>query len=110
MQQSNFIFGMLLIAFLVFITARGELATYLQLLKGEGSQAGSAGTSGNAVSAAGNTLNQIAGQLNNAFGSSNSIASLPGIQTGGTLFPSGNDTSTNAGASQAILDIFGGSE
>lgn len=43
MQQSNVIFGALLIAFIVYITARGELATYIQLLRGGGAQAGAAG-------------------------------------------------------------------
>lgn len=31
-NQSNVIFGMLLIAFIVFITLRGELPKYIQML------------------------------------------------------------------------------
>lgn len=36
MQQSNIIFGMILVAFIVFITVRGELQTYLTFLRGGG--------------------------------------------------------------------------
>jgi hypothetical protein len=32
MDQSNFLFGLLFLAFLVFITARGELPVYLGFL------------------------------------------------------------------------------
>lgn len=35
MQQSNFIFGVILIAFIVFITVRGELPDYISLLRGQ---------------------------------------------------------------------------
>lgn len=35
-QQSNVIFAALLIAFILFITNRGELPTYLTLLRGGG--------------------------------------------------------------------------
>jgi hypothetical protein len=38
-QQSNVIFGALLIAFIVFITLRGELPTYLTILRGGGATA-----------------------------------------------------------------------
>lgn len=34
MQQSNVIFGSLFIAFIVFITSKGELVKYISLLKG----------------------------------------------------------------------------
>lgn len=37
MSQSNFVFGALFVAFLVYITAKGELPTYLQLMTGTGS-------------------------------------------------------------------------
>jgi len=36
MDQSNAIFGALVIAYIVFITARGELQTYIQILRGGG--------------------------------------------------------------------------
>lgn len=39
MQQSNVIFGALLIAFIMFITLRGELQTYISLLRGSGTPA-----------------------------------------------------------------------
>lgn len=38
MQQSNFIFGMILIAYIVFITVRGELPIYISLLRGSGKE------------------------------------------------------------------------
>jgi hypothetical protein len=41
-SQSNVIFGMILIAFVVFITTRGELPSYLSLLRG-GTATGSSG-------------------------------------------------------------------
>jgi hypothetical protein len=34
MQQSNFIFGALAVAFVVFITSRGSLPTYMSVLFG----------------------------------------------------------------------------
>ena len=35
MQQSNIIIGTLFIAFIVFVTAKGELPTYIALLQGK---------------------------------------------------------------------------
>lgn len=49
-MQSNVIFGFIVVAFLFFITARGELATYLTILRGGGQQA-SSGSSINTSSA-----------------------------------------------------------
>lgn len=40
MQQSNVIFAYLLVAFILFISLRGELPTYITLLRGGGQQAG----------------------------------------------------------------------
>lgn len=51
MPQSNFIFGALAVAFLVFITARGSLPVYVQVFTGK-----SAGGSGD-KSATDNTSN-----------------------------------------------------
>lgn len=48
-NQSNVIAAFLLVAFLVFITMRGELPTYIGLLLGEGSN------SGGGVTASGNS-------------------------------------------------------
>lgn len=44
MQQSNVIFATLLIAYIIFITMKGELSLYLTLLRGGGQQPGNAGT------------------------------------------------------------------
>ena len=41
MQQSNVIVGGLFIAFIVFVTAKGELPTYISLLRGDKSAAAS---------------------------------------------------------------------
>lgn len=51
MQQSNVIFAALVIGFILFITNKGELGTYIQLLRGGGAQtplapAGSSGGGG----------------------------------------------------------------
>ncbi len=47
MQQSNVIFANLFIAYFLFITLRGELPTYITLLRGGGAQgAGNAGALG----------------------------------------------------------------
>lgn len=62
MQQSNFIFAMLLIAYIIFITVRGELPAYIAILRGGGQQAGSApagGGTGNAVNTGINIGNSV---------------------------------------------------
>jgi hypothetical protein len=43
MSQSSFIFGMLFLAFLVYITAKGELPTYIALLTGRKGLGGTGG-------------------------------------------------------------------
>lgn len=45
MQQSNFIFGALAVAFVVFITTRGSLATYMSVLFGNASAPASSNAS-----------------------------------------------------------------
>lgn len=42
MQQSNVIFGMLLLAYFVYITSRGELPVYLNLIRGSSATGGAA--------------------------------------------------------------------
>lgn len=41
MKQSNVIFGTLLLAFVIYITLRGQLPAYLSLFSGEGSSSAS---------------------------------------------------------------------
>lgn len=48
MQQSNVIFGALTVAFIVFVTLRGELPEYLSLLRGSSSLASASGSAGGA--------------------------------------------------------------
>lgn len=47
MQQSNVIFGSLLLAYIVFITLRGELPAYITILRGGGAVAGSSSSPSN---------------------------------------------------------------
>lgn len=70
MQQSNFIFGILLVAFIVFITIRGELQTYLNLLRGSGNASGSLTASSNSVTAG---ANQLLSQANSSVGGIDSL-------------------------------------
>lgn len=65
MQQSNIIFGFLLVAFVVFITVRGELPTYLSLLRGS--------------SANGNVATGLSGALSGAFPALPALAGLPNL-------------------------------
>lgn len=66
MQQSNFIFGMILIAFIVFITVRGELPTYLSLLRGSGNSTTANNVSDTPVEKTGNVLDSAEMSLENA--------------------------------------------
>lgn len=77
MQQSNVIFAYLLIAFLLYITLKGELGDYINLLRG-----GPGGAKPGEASASNDNLK------NSAQGLINNVGNL-------------ND------ASKAILDIFG---
>ena len=45
-MQSNVIFGFILVAYIFFITMRGELGTYLTILRGGGQQASQGSGSG----------------------------------------------------------------
>lgn len=61
MQQSNFIFGALAVAFVVFITTRGSLPTYMSVLFGTASAPASSG--GSASSGSNNPAMGIIGGL-----------------------------------------------
>lgn len=63
MGQSNVIFGALLFAFIVYITARGELSTYIQLLFGGGAQPSSAAGGAGASGSSGNGLENLLGDV-----------------------------------------------
>lgn len=58
MQQSSVIFANLLVAYLLFITARGELSSYINLLRGGGNSSATStnGTANNAVVSGANAL------------------------------------------------------
>lgn len=85
MQQSNVIFGAILIAFIVFITVRGELPAYLSLLRGSS-----------------NGQDDTTGSLS-AGGLSTDNANV--IGNIGTSLNTGKTALDNA---KTILDLFGG--
>jgi|GEM_PF-4199681 len=84
MQQSNVIFGALLVAFIVFVTLRGELPVYIDLLRG----GGSISSSGNSNAGSGNNPATTGGALGTELGMLyNNVTQLggapdPGIQLG----------------------------
>lgn len=88
MQQSNVIFGALLLAYLLFITLRGELPAYITLLRGGGAANNSTGetTSSNAVVSGAQALLN-----NNPFDTS--------------AIPAASNVSPQQ--AQGILDVFG---
>lgn len=88
MQQSNVIFGALFLAFIVFITVRGELPTYLSLLRGSGQ-----------TKNIGNEGSISVGSSDNPF----DIAKVTGNI--GTALDTGKDAISNAAK---LLDLFGG--
>lgn len=71
MQQSSVIFANLLIAYLLFITMKGELPTYIDLLRGGGKES-SAGGQGGGVGGS-NSVTQGAEALLNQGSSDNSV-------------------------------------
>lgn len=83
MSQSNAIFGALFIAFIVFVTVRGELPTYINLLRGNtttvvnGNTSNVQATSSNSVVSEANTIEEQAQNL---------LGADPGIQLSGTEF------------------------
>lgn len=81
MQQSNFIFGILLVAYIVFITVKGELGAYLSLFKGAGSpgQVSASGTAGLLSSASG-LLSSIGNFLSGGGGVGGNI--IPNVASG----------------------------
>ena len=93
MQQGNVIFGVILLAYIVFITQRGELSTYLTLLRGGGQQpaSGTSGTSSNPVTAGADTL---LSQAQSDLG------------LGGASVPSSYNLSPSSGKNESILDYF----
>lgn len=79
MNQSNAIFGALLIAYIVFITVRGELPSYIELLKGNGA----VGQNGGVVASVtggifGSLLGSVSGAQPSLFGAGSTSSSTPG--------------------------------
>ena len=98
MNQSNIIFAYLFLAFVVFITVRGELATYLGFF-GVGGQ----GKGGNLPAAT-----TSAGGVSGALGT---LATVAGGQLGGQLagvLGGGLGSSVADGASAGVADAFSG--
>lgn len=63
MQQSNFIFGALAVAFVVFITTRGSLPTYMSVLFGTAAAPAAPQTSGGDSSVAGAVAGAIVNKV-----------------------------------------------
>lgn len=74
MQQSSVIFANLIIAYLFFITMKGELPTYITLLRGGGQQTGGSGAAGGVGSGTNDVVSGAEALLNN---SSNFDVALP---------------------------------
>lgn len=72
MQQSNFIFGALAVAFVVFVTTRGSLPAYMSVLFGTASAGGAAGPTTNPVTPEQQKGFDMSGFLPNV--------SIPGLQ------------------------------
>lgn len=92
MQQSNVIFAMLLIAFLVFITVRGELATYIDLFRG-GGQEGATGNL-NLAGAASSIGNLFSGSGSAATSTSNSAQQASVAAAAQSAFAEGGSSSS----------------
>jgi len=69
-QQSNVIFGILLIAYVIFITMKGRLPVYLTLLRGGGQQPAATSSSSPIQSATESFLGSFA----DSFGISSGLA------------------------------------
>lgn len=87
MRQSNVIFGTLLLAFIVYITMRGQLPGYLDLFTKKNAPKSSSSTSSSSSSGTGGILGKLAGSLLGG-GSDNSF--IQGLQS----FSSGGDGGT----------------
>lgn len=71
-MQSNVIFGFIFVAYIFYITAKGELATYLDILRGGGQQVSPA-----AQTAAAQSSGLIdAGQIINSDGTASDATSF----------------------------------
>jgi hypothetical protein len=84
-QQSNVIFAAILIAYIIFITMRGELSSYIELLKGNTAGANSGltigginlGSLGNSVSSLFSQANALSGSNTTSIGGGNTSTFVP---------------------------------
>lgn len=98
MQQSNAIFGAVFIAYIVFITIRGELASYVTLLKGGGTPA-TAGSSGGSANPLGSALQEGENLVNG----NSSILDTSSLDSFNTQL---QDANPFQGTGNPIIDIF----
>lgn len=92
-MQSNIIFAFIFVAFIFYITARGELATYIDILRGGGQQpSGAAGASSTMES--GNILNEA----NTILGAAQNQTDINTAQ----------DITNNPVANQFLIDALNG--
>ena len=101
MQQSNVIFAAIFIAFIVFITLKGELATYIGLLKGNNASDPNAPGNVAGGQAVSNAMTSGINAVQNAF---NNLTNTINSGQNSTNY----DLSSTIGKNQAIIDIFGG--
>lgn len=98
MQQSNAIFGALFIAYVVYITIKGELPTYITLLKGGDTTAAAGGSS-----TGGNPLSSALQQGENLVNGQSSILDTSSLDSFNTGL---NIADPFQGSGNPILDIF----
>jgi hypothetical protein len=111
MQQSNVIFANLLIAYLIFIVMRGELATYITLLRGGGPSPNNQGNDSPNNSFY-NGVNQLVGAATNfSSGFDSQVQAFTnGLSTTNTtdLFNMAQEAPSNFGNDANLLSIIGG--
>lgn len=108
MQQGNVIFGVLLLAYIVYIVQRGELSTYLTLLRGGGQVEINQAQTSTGLGMIGNSLSS--GLFNTNIGSLFSGAPATGGSFGGSSAMSGNTALDVFGPNDPIGSVFGPGE
>ena len=104
MQQSNVIFANLFIAYFLFVTAKGELPSYIDLLRGGGTPPSPAGNGIISVSGSGPLGSLAASSINSAIN-----ANLPNNMGSGGPFADTPDyltMLTNGGETDASLNAL----
>lgn len=88
MQQSNAIFGSIVIAYLIFITGKGELGGYITLLRGGGQQPQAAADGSSSGGIFGDVIGKLKSGVDNLIGDSNANMLFNGVAGGNGNLPS----------------------